>query len=220
MSVEPHPRQFFNPHSVPFRLTGPRSKPLTLGESGCNFLFCPRFNSEFANLEPLEFIQRVLVDGLDVTAVVCGGDFRFGSGRKGDVSTLRDASQLFGFSVSVAPTVLDHEIKCSSECIRNFLRAGSIIEANRMLGRNWILELSKVDAWRNPRCVRLVAASGTLIPAPGSYQCRFTNLPGDVFTNSGRAEIDGGQIVFYANSEIKWPLNSLASIPCLEFFGA
>ena len=79
-------------------------------------------------------MRAVFVRGLDARCVVVGMDTRFGYRNSGDVSTLADLGEQFGFEVVALDDVGEGE-RFSSTVVRGHLRAGEVAEAARILGR-------------------------------------------------------------------------------------
>lgn len=144
MSVEPHPKQLFAPHSEPFRLSSPATKRETFSRLGLDFLYSPRFDHAFAGQEPEQFIDNVLVRGLAVSRIVVGRGFRFGKQRRGDVDLLRRFGEQSGFAVTAVDERGQGDAKYSSTLVRNHLAAGEIDAANALLEGPWSVELG---AW-------------------------------------------------------------------------
>ena len=92
------------------------------------------FTTEFAQQTPEDFVRAVFVRGLDARCVVVGMDTRFGYRNSGDVSTLADLGEQFGFEVVALDDVGEGE-RFSSTVVRDHLRAGEVGEAARILGR-------------------------------------------------------------------------------------
>ena len=88
MLFEPQPMELFAREGAPARLTRLRDKYLALQSLGLARLLCVRFGHEFANLEPEQFIDEILVRRLGVQYLVVGDDFCFGRGRRGDFAML------------------------------------------------------------------------------------------------------------------------------------
>ena len=141
MSVEPHPRQFFAPQSDPFRLSTLATKIRTFSRLGLDFLYSPRFDRAFANQEPERFIEKVLVEGLAVSRIVVGSDFRFGRQRRGDVDLLQRYGAQSGFGVTAVQEIEQDGARYSSTLVRDHLAAGDIDAANALLGDVWSVEL-------------------------------------------------------------------------------
>lgn len=87
------------------------------------------------NLPPQEFVNHVLIDALGARAVVIGENFRFGSGRAGDASLLKELKEAYGFKLFIVPQVMVGGIPVSSTRIRACIRAGKVKEATALLGR-------------------------------------------------------------------------------------
>ena len=97
------------------------------------------------NFSPEEFVKTVLVDALQVTAVCCGENFRFGKNGAGDVAALKRWGDIFGFDVHILPlTPVDGE-PVSSTRIRRALAAGDMLTVNRLLGHPYEITATVVD---------------------------------------------------------------------------
>lgn len=140
LSFEPHPREFFSPASAPARLTTFREKIELLGEAGVAQAMICRFNGAFAALSAEQFVERVLVGGLQVRHVIIGDDFRFGKGRLGDFDMLQAAGRLHGFGVEAMGSVTVEGERVSSSGVRAALAAGDMAHAARLLGRPYIID--------------------------------------------------------------------------------
>lgn len=140
MSFEPHPRTFFaqmlgDLSKAPTRIANLRDNLSALDQAGIDRVIVEHFNAHFAALSPEEFIQKILVDGLHVKLVMVGDDFRFGAKRAGDIHTLKEAGERFGFVVQTMNTVERHGERISSSAVRAALAAGNFEEAQHLLGR-------------------------------------------------------------------------------------
>lgn len=132
---EPQPREYFAPGSAPPRLTRLRDKLALLEAQGVDRVLCLAFNRRLRELSADQFIQQVLIDGLGVTHLEVGDDFRFGCDRAGDFALLRQSGQLHGFTVESASTVAQNGERISSSRIRQVLAEGDFAQAERLLGR-------------------------------------------------------------------------------------
>ena len=140
VTFEPHPREFFAPHAAPTRLSSLREKIEMLARQGMERAQVCHFNRAFASLSADEFIDRVLVDGLQVRWIMIGEDFRFGAKRLGDFDTLRAAGRRRGFEVQAMPDVSltdvrGHAFRVSSSLLREVLSAGDVERAQTLLHR-------------------------------------------------------------------------------------
>ena len=135
LTFEPHPREFFAPQNAPPRLASLREKLLLLDAAGIDMTRIVRFNARFAALSAEQFIDRVLVESLQVRHLIIGDDFCFGAGRKGDFAMLKAAGERRGFVVEAMPTHSFNGERVSSSAVRDALAQGCLDRAARLLGR-------------------------------------------------------------------------------------
>lgn len=134
VTFEPHPREFFVPAAPPFRLMNAEARANRLAKLGVQTLFELPFDAELAGLSPDAFARQILAEGLGISHVVVGADFRFGAARKGDADTLRALGRSHGFAVTVADMVHFGAEEISSTAIRAALAEGRPRDAAAMLG--------------------------------------------------------------------------------------
>ena len=132
ITFEPHPRQVFAPGGAPFRLMSSEARSNRLAKLGVDLLFELPFPA-IAPLTAEVFMADVLANGLGLSHVVTGADFRFGKGRAGDVVALRDGGERLGFDVTIAD-LLGGDAPVSSTAIRSALTEGRPRDAAELLG--------------------------------------------------------------------------------------
>jgi riboflavin kinase/FMN adenylyltransferase len=137
LTFEPHPREFFSPDKAPPRLTSLREKLELLAAQGMERVYVCRFSYAFAQIPAPEFIERVIVRGLDARWLLVGDDFRFGARRTGDAVMLKQYAPVHGFEVEAMPSVTIGGERVSSTAIRQALAAGELGRAERLLGREY-----------------------------------------------------------------------------------
>jgi riboflavin kinase / FMN adenylyltransferase len=99
------------------------------------------FDDDRANETAEDFVDKILVEGLDARLVVVGEDFHFGHGRKGNVALLREMGAEAGFAVEGVSLRSDAEGvgpgggPISSTRIRTLVGEGRVDEAALLLGR-------------------------------------------------------------------------------------
>ena len=135
MTFEPHPREVFTPDQAPARLTSLREKLELLRSHGVDRVVLARFSKPFAALSAQEFIDRILIAGVQTRWVLIGDDFRFGAKRVGDFALLQAAGAAQGFEVESLPSVLVDNIRVSSTAVRDALALGDMRLAAQFLGR-------------------------------------------------------------------------------------
>lgn len=142
MIFEPLPIEFFAPHQAPVRLMNLREKLQAFQDTDIDYVLCVRFNQAFAELTAQDFIQQVLLDGLNVKHLVVGDDFRFGKQRQGDFTLLQQSGQQSGFTVQDMPTFGVDQERVSSTRIRAALSSHEmqqpdLAEVKRLLGKDF-----------------------------------------------------------------------------------
>ncbi|GAA0197624.1 bifunctional riboflavin kinase/FAD synthetase [Kangiella japonica] len=140
---EPHPQEYFRPEKAPARLFKLTDKVKALEALGVDYVLCFRFNQEFAELTAEAFIQRVLIDVLNVQHLFIGDDFRFGYKRQGDFEMLKSRGS-GRFSVeanqSVTLEVNDKSLRVSSSLVREAVANNQFQLAERYLNKPFQIE--------------------------------------------------------------------------------
>jgi len=135
ITFEPQPQEYFAADQAKPRLTRLREKFQALKRFSVNQVLCLRFNQSLANLEASDFIDQVLLQGLDVKYLVVGDDFCFGKGRRGNFQLLQEVGQQKGFPVVNMHTFSIEGQRVSSTRIRDALEEGDLTLAEKLLGR-------------------------------------------------------------------------------------
>jgi riboflavin kinase/FMN adenylyltransferase len=131
MMFEPQPREFFAPDQAPARLANMSEKLQDLASFGVDYVLCLPFNQKLRSMSADQFIQTILLDGLKISHLIVGDDFRFGCDRTGDYQLLQQA----GFSVEDTKTFELEGQRVSSTRIRECLSANDLGTAGTLLGR-------------------------------------------------------------------------------------
>ena len=135
MMFEPQPREIFAPDQAPARLANMSEKLQDLASFGIDYVLCLPFNQKLRSMSADQFIQTILIDGLQIRHLIVGDDFRFGCDRTGDYQLLQSVGEQAGFSVEDTKTFeLDGE-RVSSTRVRECLTANDLAAANKLLGR-------------------------------------------------------------------------------------
>lgn len=90
---------------------------------------------EISDFSPEEFVDKILVEKFNATALCCGFNYRFGKGAKGDVALLKRLCAEREIKLTVCDEVDFEDAPISSTRIRDCLKKGDIRTANKMLGR-------------------------------------------------------------------------------------
>ena len=180
VTFDPHPAHVLRPEEAPELISPAEVRDDLIAESGVDGLLVLDFTKEFASQTPEDFVRAVFVRGLDARSVVVGMDTRFGYRNAGDVSTLADLGEHFGFEVIALDDVGDGE-RFSSTVVRRKLREGEVTEAARILGRPHRVIGTVVHGNHRGRALgyptaNLSADSQGLVPLEGVYAGWLTRL--------------------------------------------
>lgn len=134
VTFDPHPIEVLRPAEAPTIIAPGPLRDELLAETGIDGLLVLGFTTEFAQQSPGDFVRDTFVRGLDARVVVVGMDTRFGYRNSGDVGTLRELGERFGFEVIALEDVGDG-VRWSSSQIRRHLAAGEVAQAAVILGR-------------------------------------------------------------------------------------
>jgi riboflavin kinase/FMN adenylyltransferase len=201
---EPMPQEFFAGDRSPARLTRFGEKYHLLEEAGVDRLVCLKFGSALSMMSPAEFVQNLLVDGLQVEHLVIGDDFRFGKKRTGDFRFLVAAGAEAGFSVASTDSFLLDGERVSSSGIRQQLEKGDLEKAARWLGRPYGMKGRVIEGEHLGRELGFPTANihprRTVCPVHGIYAVRVNGLglkrwPGVASIGSRPTVSDGDEIV-------------------------
>ena len=133
ITFDPHPMAVLRPEHAPSMLTTLEDRADLLAAAGADHVFALPFSREIAAWTPEEFIDRVLVDGLQAAVVVVGANFRFGARAAGDIDTLRAHG---GLEVVAVPLEGGPPV-WSSTYVRQCIAAGDVEGAAEALGRDY-----------------------------------------------------------------------------------
>jgi riboflavin kinase/FMN adenylyltransferase len=118
-------------------------KRAKMSEAGIEATLPFRFE-DIKDVSPREFAE-LLTKKYGIAHIICGEDFRFGSGKSGDVNTLRELQKKLHFGLTITPEKLSDGIKISSGEIKKLLREGEIKSANELLGYEFYYNLIVIE---------------------------------------------------------------------------
>ncbi len=102
-------------------------------ELGADFAIVADF-SEICSLSAVEFVEKVLIEGLDAAVAVAGYNFRFGKDAQGTSTVLAKSLSKHGRYAIIVEKIEFEGEEISSSAIRNLIERGKIEEANLLLG--------------------------------------------------------------------------------------
>ncbi|MBF0686637.1 MAG: bifunctional riboflavin kinase/FAD synthetase [Cellulomonas sp.] len=144
VTFTPHPAQVHRPDDAPPLLLGDADRIELLAATGLDAVLLVTYTLDFARQSPQEFVERYLVGALRARTVVVGRDVRFGWQNAGDLSTMRELGERYGFEVDVIEDVRPGGIpdagpahrRWSSTWVRELLAEGDVRAVSDVLGRH------------------------------------------------------------------------------------
>ncbi len=121
-------------------LTLPPDREALLRLGGADGVYFEDFTS-VRGLSPEAFVSDVLIGKLGAEKVVCGFNYRFGEGAKGDAEMLERLLAPYGVQVRRVEAVLDEGGVISSTRIRTLLSEGRMEDAAKVMGRRFFYHL-------------------------------------------------------------------------------
>lgn len=138
LTFDIHPLKLLKPELNIKIITDNYVKAKIIESLGIDYLFFVKFNEEFANLDENEFIN-ILKSKFNSKALVCGYNYTFGKYGKGNINTLDSNKDKLNYKLSVLSKITYENHNISSSVIRHKIEAGSISEANILLGYNYLI---------------------------------------------------------------------------------
>lgn len=196
LSMEPHPRMFFNPSQDEFRLNSFRTKSHLLESFGVDQFVVLPFDKTLANMEAEDFVLDALIGKIGALHIVVGFDYCFGAGRRGGVNVLGWLSKEEQFGLTVIEKVMGEGHIYSSSNIRATLEKGDVRKVADQLGHWWHVEGHVRQGDQRGRTIDFPTANllieGYKEPRYGVYAVRVTMENGsnkstwDAIANVGR----------------------------------
>ncbi len=175
-TFDPHPVRYFVPEAAPFRLTSLDQRQHLFAQAGADAMLVFDFDASLAATTAQDFIAKLLVERLGISAVVTGEDFTFGKGRGGNVGVLREVGAAHGLGCKAMGPVSDDGGIISSSRIREALQAGDCATASRLLTRPFAVEGVVQHGDKNGRLLGFPTANIDMVnylrPRYGIYAVR------------------------------------------------
>lgn len=177
----PHPRLV-----LPLQKTEPikllttfEEKMIIFAQQGIDHLLKIPFTKTFSQLSSIDFIQKILIEKIEIKRLVIGYDHRFGKNREGGGEMLKIEGMRYGFDVEEVPPQKIGGAVVSSTKIRNTLRTGKVNKASRYLGRPYEITGKVIKGNQIGRQMGFPTANleilnvHKLIPADGAYAVKI-----------------------------------------------
>jgi riboflavin kinase/FMN adenylyltransferase len=139
LTFDVHPESFAEGKEPPSLLSYNEEKLARLSAFGLSGILVLGFSESTRDIEPEEFVQEHLVEGMNIAGILAGYDTHFGRNRAGDIVLLKKMGRELGFEANTAKPLEYIGQVISSTLIRETLRAGHVARATEYLGYHYEL---------------------------------------------------------------------------------
>ena len=140
MTFEPVPVMFFSKKNKDHRINSLEQKKRQFKKLKLDFLIIIKFNKKFSSLRAEQFISKIIYRKTKCRYLYVSKNFKFGFKRRGNIKTLKKFEKDFNYKNIITDPFKKNKKTISSTFIRKKIRAGKIIEVNKLLNRNWCIE--------------------------------------------------------------------------------
>ncbi len=187
-----HPKNLFAGKTVVKNIIYQEEKAALIEKLGVDYLFNIEFTQDIAKMNPMKFIDDLLVDKMNIREAFCGFNYRFGYQAAGNPDILRKRGLVKGFNVNeIGPVTIDGDV-VSSTLIRGLIRAGDVEECEKFLGRKYSVGGEVVVGNRLGRTIgfptsNIMIDENMVTPPNGVYitKCIYNGQVYDSVTNVG-----------------------------------
>lgn len=171
----PHPRMVLGKDNAIKLINTIEEKKQLLESIGIDHLIIHEFDSDFASLSALDFVEKILVEKLNIGKIIIGYDHKFGKDRTADINDLIEFGERFGFEVNQISAEEIGDIAVSSTKIRNALLDGNIQLVNQFLGYTFTFTGKVIEGKKIGRTIQfptaniLIEENYKLLPKNGVY---------------------------------------------------
>lgn len=134
----PHPLEVFKGVND-FYINSFNERRQLLDNLGVDFIVELPFDDGFAKLGPQDFLTDYILKIKNLRKLFLGHDFGFGKEKKGNLEFIADFIKPHKIELFIEDEFLLDGNKVSSSMIRTFIKAGDIVAANALLGREFFI---------------------------------------------------------------------------------
>ena len=175
LTFHPHPRRVLFPDQPLGLIQTQEEKLARLAAIGLDHVVVLEFSEVFAQQTAAQFVEEILIKGLNAHSVIIGYDHQFGHDRQGNLAFLRSYEAKGCFEVKEIPVEQIDEVYISSSKIRKAIEHGQIAQANAYLGQPYQVSGFVSRGLQNGRSIGFPTANVQLtetekiLPADGVY---------------------------------------------------
>lgn len=219
LTFDPHPRKVVFPNDKSLKLLNTLEEKISLLEStGIDHLILAPFTVEFSQINPYDYVDKILIDKIQVKHLIIGYDHKFGLNREGNIDLLNIYAKQEAFEVEeIAKQEIDN-LHVSSTKIRRHISEGDMEQANLMLDQPFPLsgvvqkghQLAGALGYPTANCI--IPDADKILPASGTYAaraiCQGLHYEGMLYIGDSKTLLKGNKtsVEIHLFAEINEPL--------------
>lgn len=173
ITLKNHPRAFTQ-GKAPLLITNLDTRLALFEELGIDFALVLDFDENLMNTSAEEYLQKYLINILNVAFISTGYDHHFGKNRTGTPMMLENWAQSRSIPLKIVDAHKFNGKIISSSEIRDLITKGEILAANKMLGYDFMIISQVIEGDRRGRTLgyptaNLKLPADMVIPAKGVY---------------------------------------------------
>ena len=172
-TFDPHPVRLLRPELAPPPLTWTTRKATLLKSQGVDAMVVYPTDRALLELTAESFFQQIIVNQLNVSAMVEGPNFAFGKNREGTIARLGQLCDQYSVTLEIAESVEVDGVMVSSSRIRDCIKNGDTGLANQMLTEPYRVRGMVTHGVKRGSTIGFPTANleaiDTLIPQEGVY---------------------------------------------------
>jgi riboflavin kinase / FMN adenylyltransferase len=199
VTFDPHPAAILRPGKVPKLISTLAQRLAGFEAAGIEAALVMKFTPDIAAISAEDFLAKILVERLGMSAICVGPNFRFGHKQAGNTDLLAQMAPRFGYEVEILPPSVLHGQLVSSTAVRTAIAAGQVALAAELLGHPFSLTGPIRPGDKRGGAVLVptlnLAPEQELLPKTGVY-CTETRVVGTLYrsvTNVGFRPTFNGQ---------------------------
>ncbi len=182
VTFDRHPSALLTGTEIPLLSTFRQRQRIMEEKYGIDCLVELPFDEAMGNMPWEDFLKNVLIDTMGAVSLVCGEDYRFGKGGKGNAILLKEACNELGLDCHVIPPFCLGGKVVSSTRIRELIGAGKMEEAAELLGYPYSLTGRVISGRGLGRTLGTptanLACENDLLPPYGVYAAKAVTKDG------------------------------------------
>jgi len=135
VTFDPHPELIIKRKKRQLLLISLNHRLSLISKLGVDICVILKFNKYFNHLKAEDFVNKILVNKLNMRHIFIGNNFLFGYKRAGSIELLKELAKKFGFKVHVQNLEKNKGNPISSTLLRRLIQRGYLKEAERLLDR-------------------------------------------------------------------------------------